>query len=312
MPKRRKPQPKTKPAPASSEAPASDANHYLRDAQSVSSLLIRAADANRQTTGRKGATIHLPSRGQLLITGDLHDHALNLQRILKLAALDQSPNHFLILHEIIHGPYRINGCDMSIRTLAQIAALKLQYPDQVHVLQANHELAQLRNEGILKGGVNVVEAFDLGLEFIYADEAPLVRNAMYQYIQSLPLAAKSAHGLFFSHSLPSARLLGKFDTDVIHRWPTESDLAIDGHGYNMVWGRRHTKKVADVLGKAWGANQFIIGHQPAEMGYETQGDRMLVMASNHEHGIAIPIDLSKTYDQPSLLEQIVPLPSIIV
>jgi len=312
MPKRHKPQSKTKPAPAVPEAPTPNANQYLRDAQSVSRLLIRAADANRQTTTRKGATIHLPSQGRLLMTGDLHDHGLNLQRILKLAALDQSPNHYLILHEIIHGPYRVNGCDLSIRMLAQIAALKLQFPDQLHVLQANHELAQLRNEGILKGGANVIEAFDLGLEYLYADEAPLVRNAMYQYIRSLPLAAKSPHGLFFSHSLPSARLLGKFDPDVINRWPTEPDIAIDGHAYNMVWGRRHPEKVAEVLGKAWGANQFVLGHQPAEMGYETQGDRMLIMASNHEHGIALPIDLSKTYDQPRLIEEIVPLASIIV
>lgn len=246
------------------------------------------------------------------MTGDLHDHTINLQRILKLAALDQNPNHYLILHEIIHGPYRVNGCDLSIRTLAQIAALKLQFPDQVHVLQANHELAQLRNEGILKGGVNVIEAFDLGLEFIYADEAPLVRKAMYQYVQSLPLAAKTTNGLFLSHSLPSTRLLKKFDTDVINRWPTESDIAIDGHAYNMVWGRQHAEKVADVLGKAWDVNQFILGHQPAEMGYETQGDHMLIIASNHEHGIVIPIDLSKTYDQPRFIEQIIPLASIIV
>ena len=312
MPKRRKPQPKAKPAPAASENLVPNANHDPRDARSIYNLLIRAADVNRQTTARKGATIHLPSHGQVLMTGDLHDHTLNLQRILKLAALEKNPDHYLILHEIIHGQHRINGCDMSIRTLARIAALKLQFPDQVHVLQANHELAQLRNEGILKGGVNVIEAFDLGLEFLYADEAPLVRKAMYEYIESLPLAAKCPSGLLFSHSLPSVRFLEKFDTKVIDRWPTQSDLAIKGHAYNMVWGRRHTKKVADVLGKAWGADQFILGHQPAEMGYETQGDRMLVLASNHEHGVALPIDLSKTYDQPRLIEQIVPLASIIV
>lgn len=312
MPKQQKRQRKTESAVAASEAPASKANRDLHNAQNVYALLTQAADANRQCPIRKGATIHLPPQGRLLMTGDLHDHSVNLQRILKLAALDKSPDHFLVLHEIIHGSHRINGCDMSIRTLAQVAALKLKFPDQIHILQANHELAQLRDEGILKGGANVIEDFDRGLEFLYADEAPLVRKALYEFIESLPLAAKSHHGLLFSHSLPSVQRLDQFDTDLLNRRPTPSDLAIDGHAYNMVWGRRHTKKVVNTLGQAWGVNQFILGHQPAEMGYETQGDHILILASNHEHGVALPVDLSKTYDQAQLIEQIIPLASIIV
>ena len=147
------------------------------------------------------------------MTGDLHDHGLNLQRIMKLAALEENPDHHLILHEVIHGPSRINGRDLSIRTLARVVALKLRYPNQVHFLMANHDLAQRNQEGILKGGANVIEAFDEGIDFIYDDQSPMIREALKQFLSSLPLAVRCPNGIFCSHSLPSPRHLDTFDTE---------------------------------------------------------------------------------------------------
>ena len=68
-----------------------------------------------------------------------------------------------------------------------------------------------------------------------------------------------------------------------------------------------------MLGEAWGVGLFVMGHQPAEMGYEPQGKTMLVLASDHDHGVALSIDLAcADYDQEKLIEQIVPLAAVVL
>ncbi len=114
---------------SSAPPPGSDLN--LEHPEVAIDLFQRAADAMHHHKLRQGSVVDLPSRGQLLMTGDLHDHGLNLQRLIKLAALHENRNRYLILHEIIHGPARVNDRDLSARTLLRVAALLLDYPDQV-------------------------------------------------------------------------------------------------------------------------------------------------------------------------------------
>ncbi len=282
----------------------------LRDADAVAELFTRAAEANLKTPGRAGAVVDLPGTGRLLMSGDLHDNAQNYQRLLKLARLDEDAGNRAIFHEVIHGPDLVNGMDLSVRMLARVAALKCRYPAQVNVLQSNHELAQLRDEGILKEGRDTVESFDEGVDFMYGQSADAVRSAMKKYLRSLPLAVRCANGVFCSHSIPSNSKLKRFDPTVIDRIPTEQDLSEKGDVYHMVWGRNQKQATADTLAKAWGCKHFVMGHQPAEMGFEPIEDTMLVLASDHSHGVALPIDLSRAYDQEQLIEAIVPLAAV--
>lgn len=284
----------------------------LQDAAVVAGVLDRAAEANLAEPTRRGSTAHLPAGLNLLMTGDLHDHGLNLQRILKLAALHRGPRHHVVLHEIIHGPNLVNGRDLSIRTLARVAHLKVRHPEQVHLLQANHELAQYGRRGISKEGVDVVAAFEDGVHFIYADDAEAVLAAMRRFIASLLLAVRCPNGVLCSHSVPSPRKLEQFDPSVIDRTPTDEDLAPQGSAYLMVWGRNHTPELADRLARAWDAKLFVMGHQPAEMGYQIETRSMLVLASDHSHGVALPIHTSRAYDLDRLIESMVPLASVAV
>ncbi|MCC7147108.1 MAG: hypothetical protein IT443_11740, partial [Phycisphaeraceae bacterium] len=284
----------------------------LQDPAVIIDLFDRAAQANLDCPLRHGSTVSLPAHAFLLMTGDLHDHGLNFQRLLKLASLHQSPHRHLILHEMIHGPHRLNGRDLSIRSLARAAALKLQYPNQVHFLQSNHELAQFHGEGITKDSVNVVQAFDAGVEFLYAEDAQDVRRSLFKFIRSFLLAVRCPNGLLCSHSLPSPRRLKSFDPKVLDRLPTNEDLALNGSAYLMVWGRSHNQELADTLAKAWGVTHFLMGHQPAEMGYEQEGSNMLVLASDHEHGMALPLELSYTYTIEDIIGQLVPLAGVVL
>ena len=80
----------------------------------------------------------------------------------------------------------------------------------------------------------------------------------------------------------------------------------------MVWGRNHDDALARALGAAWESDLFITGHQPAEMGYATEGSAILILASDHDHGVALPIDLTKRYTLQDLVDRIVPLASVSV
>ncbi|MEO0514325.1 MAG: hypothetical protein AAF086_03410 [Planctomycetota bacterium] len=296
----------------------------LRDSHHVIALFRGAAEAFRDCPLRRGSTVHLPGHGHLTATGDLHDHGLNFQRLLKFSKLgppEASPEDppeatngqgdgHLILHEVIHGPDQINGMDLSVRMLARCADLKLRHPGHFHSLLSNHELAQLRNEGITKDGVSVCDIFNLGIDYLYGDDADEVRDALNEYILSLPLAVKCANGVMVSHSLPAPRRIEAFDKTILDRELTEEDRAPHGSAYDMVWGRHQNRKITEELAEAWDVNVFVVGHQPAEMGTEPVADNTLILASDHNHGVALPIDLSTTPTRDQLLDAAIPLAGV--
>jgi hypothetical protein len=294
--------------PADPAVPWADLD--LDDADTVVRLFQQAAAANRDCPLRRGAAVHLPARGRLVMTGDLHDHSINLQRILTLAALHEDPDHHVILHEAVHGPNPVNGLDLSVRTVARVAAAKVRFPGQVHLLQSNHELAQLLGEGIMKISVNVVEAFDAGLMKLYGGRAEAVHDALQDYILSLLLAVRCDNRLFCCHSLPSPAQMKRFDPDVIHRDLTEADLRRGGSAHLMVWGRDHTRQQAQHLADLWDVDLFLCGHQPAEMGYEIENESIMILASDHEHGMALPVNLTRPCTMHQLEQQLVPLAGV--
>lgn len=280
----------------------------LRDAGEVCDVLRSAAASCRTREGREGAVVRQPAEGRLVVAGDLHDEALNFRRILALADLERKPHTHLVLQELIHGESSFNGMDLSIRTLARVAWLITQYPDRVVLLLANHDLAQARGEAVLKGGLNMSETFDLGIEALFGERAEDVREAMGDLIRALPLATTTAQGVMIAHSLPSPRFIETFDTSVLHRAPTDEDYAPpEGSAYLMVWGRHHTQKVLDELAEAWGVEVFLLGHQPVEMGIEPQQHTSVIVNSDHSHAMAVVLDLAARYDAAALLDAAVPL-----
>ncbi len=282
----------------------------LRDPDVVIATLRGAAAASLSDPSRRGAVTQLPAAGRLVITGDLHDNSLNLQRALRLADLEAGDDRHIILHEVIHGPDLVNGYDLSIRTLIRIAALKVARPMQVHLLQSNHELAQRNDEGILKDGASVVKQFEEGVGFLYHARADDVMAAVSAYVEALLLGVRCDNGLFIAHSLPGPRKLDAFDPTVIDRVPSDADLSDGGSAHLMVWGRHHTQELAETLAAAWGVELFVLGHQPVDMGYDTIGSRILIINSDDGHGVALTVDLAKQYDLDSLCEIILPLAAV--
>ena len=273
----------------------------------VVALLKQAAELHRACPLREGATVVLPDAGHVVMTGDLHDHGDNFRKILKLAALDRGLDRHVILHEMVH-PSRENvTVDHSLRLVAQAAALTVKFPGQVHVLLSNHELAQVRGEHILKDGRSVLATFNAGVAELCGEHAEAVHAALRGYVRSLPLAVRLPYGVLCCHSLPAPRQMATFDTTVLGRELSDADYAKGGAAHALVWGRRQTLEQVEQLAEAWEVDVFVVGHQPAEEGHFILVDGLLVLASDHERGVALPMDLSRPYRLHDLAARVVPL-----
>lgn len=256
-------------------------------------MLDDAAEHMREHPQRKGSCVQLGHQGTLLVTGDLHDNPEHLSVILRLAKLHASPQHHVVFQEIIHSERLLNGVDLSHRMLLRIAWCITQYPLQVHMVLANHELAQMTGRGVSKGAGNSVELFRDGLDYAYADDAEDVDDAVARFIAALPLAVRTGNGGLVAHSLPSPLNMQRFDVDILNRELSEEDYrANEGSAYLMTWGRGHTDEQIASLAQMWNVQMFLLGHEHIEIGCEMKGPQVVKINSDHDQAAVLPLDLT--------------------
>ncbi len=273
----------------------------IRDAGQACALLTEAAGLIREDPLRRGSTLRFGGAGQLVVTGDMHGNLANFAKLRKYCSLDRNPARFVVLHELIHAEISpASPLDLSIDLLLAAVQWKCQHPDNVFFLQSNHELAQLRNQEITKAGRSVLYDFEQGVAHRFgASGAGKVLGAINDYIAALPLAVRTASGVFVCHSLPDPLLIPTFDVDLFDREPTEADLAPGGHGYALVWGRFHSSQSVATFAARVGAEHFVVGHTPQDTGYRVTG-QMIILSSEHNHGTFLPIDLARAYTTAQL------------
>lgn len=265
------------------------------DAKRAAEMLREAAALNADDPQRSGSLLRFGSAGQLVMTGDMHGNLRNFDKLQRFCALERSPGRSVILHELIHEePGRPGGADYSIDLLLRAAEWKAKFPDNVFFLQSNHELSQFCGHEITKGGRCVLRDFERGVQERFGSAADDVLSAVNEYIGSLPLAARTESGIFMAHSLPDPLSIPVFDDRVFDRRPTPEDLEPGGSAYSLVWGRFHSSEVVDYLAKRFSARAIIVGHTPQETGHAVIG-KMIILASDHAHGVFLPIDLSREY-----------------
>jgi hypothetical protein len=272
----------------------------------------RAAEHNLDDPVREGSLLCFADYGQVVMTGDMHGHRRNFEKLVRYCRLETTPIRHVILHELIHQePETFGAADRSVELLLEAAQWKTFFPDQVHFLQSNHELAQLQNHEITKGGRIVTDDFERGVAEVMGTSAvDEALRAIDEFIASFPVAGRTPNGVFFSHSLPDVSWMDRFDPTCVHAPPSRLDLSEGGPVYQMVWGRRHTPALIDKLAKAFDVELFVIGHQPQEFGYDVRFDRVIILASDHNHGTFLPIDCRREYTIDSLVARIRPFAGV--
>jgi hypothetical protein len=279
--------------------------------RTIIDLLNKGTEANNADVYRRDNLIFLPADGSLILTGDLHGHRRNFERIVAFADLANNPDRHVVLQEVIHGGPEdsLGGC-LSYRLLFDVVRYNLSFPNRVHIIMGNHDTAFINSSEVMKDGREMNRAMRLALDREFQRAGAELELAIRQNLFSQPLAVRTESRIWASHSLPSDRFIEKFDPQILNRRLKVNDVVRPGSAYLLTWGRRHSQALLDKLAGQFDVDVFILGHQPQEKGWNQAGENLIVIASNHNHGCLIPIDLEQSYTVEQLIESIVPLASL--
>ena len=253
----------------------------MPDPTRLLNTIRRATDFFLTTSGRTGTVIQLDASAEdVLVAGDLHGNIANFQSLLDRARLDRNPRRHLVLQELVHGEARYaNGGCKSHQLVDLVSALKCQYPDRVHLILGNHELAELLNKPILKAGVRTNDLFRQGIDLAYGADSEQVFASYQTLFRALPLAVRTQNRVFLSHSFPEAADLdNEFDAAIFDA----KSIAEIGGGqsvslHDLVWGRDGDEQTARRFAALVHADLLITGHMPCLEGFRSPNSLQLIL-----------------------------------
>ncbi len=241
----------------------------------------QAAEANLRTRGREGNLVVLTPElaDDVMVTGDLHGNRRNFNLIKKAAGLDARPRRHLIVQEVCHGgpTYPANGGCMSHTVLEDVAKLKVQFPDRVHFILGNHELAEMTEYPIQKNKQMLNLLFRMGLQQMYGAATDKVREAFCPFIRSCPLGVRLPGGVLVTHSVPENCDTHRFDRSIFSRPLEPADYLERSGVFELVWGRDYRQENADAFAAMMSAAVLINGHEPAPEGFSVPNRRQLIL-----------------------------------
>lgn len=271
-------------------------------------LCQQAAQANYRCAARRGNIVHLsPENGdEVMVVADLHGNWLNLNKLLKVADLDEHPRRHLIMQEVCHGgpQYPDGGGCMSHLMLEEMARLKVEYPERFHFLLSNHELSELGEYPICKSRKMLNLLFRCGIGEMYASAGDRVRQAYLDFIASCPLAVKLSTGVFISHSLPERCDREGFDLKVFERPLECADWGAGSDVFRLVWGRDFRSANAEAFAKLVGADLLIHGHEPCSDGYSAPNARQVILDGCGCHASYLTLPIGPKLTQADVLSRI--------
>jgi len=248
----------------------------------ILTLLRHAITLVRSTPGRKGRIIDLQDCTELLVAGDLHGHTANLQVMLNAADMAKNPNRHLVLQELIHGKFRYpKGGDKSHQLIDLFAALKSQFPKQVHFIPGNHEMAQWTNRPVLKGDENLNVLFQSGVSEAYGPVyGPQVYDTYLDLFRALPVVLRTANRVLVCHSLPTSRVISFFDPTRLNAEVYDpADLQPGGVIHSILWGRDTTASNVEEYLRKMNADLLVSGHIASDQGYLIPNDHQIILDS---------------------------------
>lgn len=269
---------------------------------------LAAAEANRHTPTRQGNLIVLgpEAADEVLISADLHGQRLHFHKLCRLADLAAHPRRHLVLQEICHGGPRYPdgiGC-MSHLLLEDVVQLKIRFPQQVHFLLSNHELAEVTDHPISKGGRMLNLQFRVGLEELYGDAAARVHDAVAKFLTTCPLAIRLANRIFICHGSPTATDHQRLDTDVFQRPLTRRDIRAGGAVFQIVWGRDFRPENAALLAQLFDADLLIHGHEPCARGFRVPNPQQIILDCSTPQARYLLLPVGEKLSQAQVLDRI--------
>jgi hypothetical protein len=274
-------------------------------------LVRRAIDAVAATPGRSGKVVRLPANcTDVVVGGDMHGHVPNFQALLNVADLAAHPARHLVLQELIHGKFAYpTGGEKSHQLVDLFCALKAQFPDRVHYLPGNHELAQLSNRPIGKGNDSYNAEFRLGVTSAYGSgSGQEIYRAYLDLFAVLPLAIYAPNRILMTHSLPASRDMPTFDPRrLLAAKFSDRDLEPGGSVYALVWGRDVGEANAAEFLTKMDADAVITGHIPLDDGFLAPHSRHLIVDCSTSPAACVRFPADRPVSHDDLLAGVVVL-----
>ena len=274
----------------------------------VIAACAKATEANLNTPARTGNVIMLSAENadEVMITADLHGHRRNFNAIRKIADLASHPRRHLILQEVCHGgpTYPSGGGCMSHGMLEDVAKLKVQYPDRVHFLLSNHEMAELTDFPILKSKKVLNLMFRLGMQEMYGPATEKVREAYLGFLRSCPLAVRLPGGVFVCHSLPEKADCGGFCAEFFHRPLEPLDYQEHSNLFRTLWGRDYRAENARAFTEMLGATVLITGHEPCPEGFSVPSEFQVILDCCCEKACYLMLPTDRPLSHAQIVERI--------
>ncbi len=271
----------------------------------IMDVLDKAYKLNIEDPFRDGHLIHLPDYGQVVMTGDFHGCLHNFRKLVWFANLKHSIHRHVIIHELIHN-YNAEHSDVdnSCLLLLDAARWKVEFPEQVHFLLGNHDIAQITSREITKNGYASIATFNSWVTEHYQKDAPVIIEKIRDFLLSIPLAARTENRIWMSHSIPGLHAMDSINLSIFKEQWRNRDLIPKGSVYEFVWGRNHTSEQLEKLAEMLDVDFFIVGHQAQDNGYLALHNRQVILASEHYNGCYMPIDLAEHYSFEKLTSRI--------
>ncbi len=271
-----------------------------------------ATQANLETPAREGNLVHLTSESaeEVMVTGDLHGHRRNFNSIRRIADLENHPRRHLVMQEVCHGgpTYPSNGGCMSHTLLEDVAKLKATYPDRLHFIMSNHEMAELTDYPIVKQRKMLNLLFRLGLQEAYGPATEKVREAYLPFLRSCPLGVRVADDILVCHSAPANFNPHAFDVTIFDRPLEAVDFREHGQLFNMLWGRDFSQENAAKYAKVTHSKVLIHGHEPCSSGFEAPNDIQIILDCCGEKASYVVLPTDRALSHQEIVERVEPLP----
>jgi hypothetical protein len=279
-----------------------------KQAEEIRDVCVEASAANRSTPLRRGNVVVISHEDadDVFIAADLHGNRCNFEKLMEKADLDNCPRRHLIRQEVCHGgptyPSR-TGC-MSHLLLEDVARLKTRYPERFHYIQSNHEMSELGDYPIVKGGRMLNLMFRAGIQQMYGSLGNKVRDAYLEFLESLPLAVRLTSGIFISHSIPEITDQTPFDPNVLERALAGADYAEGGDAFRLVWGRDYRPENAQRFAELVDARVLITGHEPCGDGYQVPNPHQIILDTQAENGCYVIVSTADQLSQEQVIARI--------
>lgn len=238
--------------------------------------------------------IELPNHGRLIVVTDLHGNLDDYNYYVNLWDESDPDFHIVFTGDLIHGLDM--DSDGSVEILDDAISKSSQFAN-FHTLLGNHEWAHITHKTIYKNHEDLLMNFKNLVSFKKGYIEPALTNYI-RFFKTMPYFARTAKGIFISHSGPSAKIRS---IEAFNR------MFEDGYSspmlYDFLWNRftkvtQYTREDVDRFLDIVGCKCMVVGHCPVES-YEVFSNQ-IIMSSSFDTKVKTYLDIDLSADVDSI------------